>query len=426
MDRKYLEAEDAANQASIDETNATLRDELKDIFNEDELKDLTFSTPKSNTQPKSCFAELRKSYDETKNQLSQDSEYYSPSEKSIQPLNLSDNDMDMENVKHNNRHITQESDTSIQTNEEPNNDPQIDSITKAPPSVNHISYKTTTICAASENHPPTTENYQRTVLLAYIANARKLQESQEDKGDDETSVTSIDSGASDDTATHINGSNRFEILNSKATRRDVNKRLDGYKRSPSKHVFFCKAKVMVPESETPTKKMREALGKILTTLLKIDSSVKLYEYMDERNMKFLNDPTQIPETPSKIKVFFHGRYRPSSKAVTIWPDVKIGFNIEPENFFEDVTALFQDTQTCGVFKKDLQAAETEEIGFLLFSTRQHDVKRLKKTIQDCTNETYNFKPELCLRWRKMTDPTKSFRGKRGDKQKASQDNEKVA
>ena len=73
----------------------------------------------------------------------------------------------------------------------------------------------------------------------------------------------------------------------------------------------------------------------------------------------------------------------------------------------------------------MQAAETEEIGSLLFSTRQHDVKRLKKTIQDRTNETYNFEPELCLRWRKMTDPTKSFRGKRGDKQKASQDNEKV-
>ena len=263
-----------------------------------------------------------------------------------------------------------------------------------------------------EDSIPTNQTFERSLLMAYIENSKTFHDADPEDNDD-GSVQSNISNESDTTVSHTNRTENPSTSSSTTHKRDVNSGLDGYTKTPSKHVIFCKAKITVPDSNTPTKKMREAIGTLLTTLLKIDTSVKLYEYMDKANKKFINNPTQIPETPSKIKSFFHGRYRPNSKSITIWPDVKVGFNIEPETFFEDVTALFQDTKTFGLFKKDLQAEETEEIGFLLFSSRQHDVQRLRKTIQTRTHDTYGFTPQLSLRWRKMVDPTKTFRGKKG-------------
>ena len=136
--------------------------------------------------------------------------------------------------------------------------------------------------------------FQRCMLMAYIENSKKMQESQEEQ--DDTSVHSTDSTSSDVTVEHNNGSNRYAPLGV-TKRRSVNNGLDGYKKTPSKHVIFCKAKIAVPESDTPTKKMREAIGKLHTTLLKIDTSVKLYTYMDKTNKTFINNPSQIPETP---------------------------------------------------------------------------------------------------------------------------------
>lgn len=154
--------------------------------------------------------------------------------------------------------------------------------------------------------------FHRDMLKAFIENGQKMAEST-DEDDDDSSFKSTDSVSSEDTVTHTN--KRKSTRNKK--KRDINQGLDGYTTTPSKHISYCKAKVAVPESDSPTKKMREALGKILVTLLKIDTSLKLYEYMDKTNRKFINNPSQIPETPSKIKTFFHGRYRPDAKAKTL-------------------------------------------------------------------------------------------------------------
>ena len=115
-------------------------------------------------------------------------------------------------------------------------------------------------------------------------------------------------------------------------KRSVNKGLDGYKKPPAKTILYCKAKISVPQNESPTQKLRTSSTTVLTTLLKIDTSAKIFKYKDKTNMSFINHPDQIPETPSKIKEFFHGRYRPNAKAMTIWPDIKVGFNI-PEDIF---------------------------------------------------------------------------------------------
>ena len=80
--------------------------------------------------------------------------------------------------------------------------------------------------------------------------------------------------------------------------------------------------------------------------------------------------------------------------------------------------MFEAKGQCGVFKKGLQAEETEDIGFLLFTTFQHDKKRLRASIQARTQESYNSTPEIALRWRNIVDPTKAFR-KKGNTKDAS-------
>ena len=130
--------------------------------------------------------------------------------------------------------------------------------------------------------------------------------------DGEDSVQSHNSESSDATITRNNASSPSS-QSSSSNRRNVNQGLDGYTKTPSKHVCFCKAKIAVPESESPTKKMREALGKVLTTLLKIDTNMKLYEYKDKSTKKIINNPSQIPETPSKIKHTFTDDIDPIQK-----------------------------------------------------------------------------------------------------------------
>lgn len=75
------------------------------------------------------------------------------------------------------------------------------------------------------------------------------------------------------------------------TRHSVNDGLDGYSRAPSKHIFYCKLEMYTAPSETPTAQTKATMAMILTTILKIDTSAKIYVFKDERNKSFINNPT---------------------------------------------------------------------------------------------------------------------------------------
>ena len=80
------------------------------------------------------------------------------------------------------------------------------------------------------------------MLLAYIENSKKFHD--KDENEDETqSVTSTDSQESDATVSHTNSSNRYSALNMSNKKRTVNNGLDGYKKTPSKHVVSQLRKV---------------------------------------------------------------------------------------------------------------------------------------------------------------------------------------
>ena len=183
--------------------------------------------------------------------------------------------------------------------------------------------------------------------------------------------------------------------------------LKGHNKLCMKHNIFCKVKLGVKKSENATSTMKQAMGSFMTTLLKVDKELVIYKYKDKSCTSYINRPTQIPETPSKMREFFSGRYRPKRDFQTIWMEIKIGINSEPENFFEDARCLLEDKpgQEDYIYKKDLQAEVTSEIGFFLFSNQWQDRKRLTSSIKKRIEEDLKFSPEFTLKWKKAFDPT---------------------
>lgn len=198
-------------------------------------------------------------------------------------------------------------------------------------------------------------------LLKYIQSSTSLPSPPADTNDD----------ASADTAAAGN------TPSSAAQGKTINDALNEYKtQSITTHVLFCKAKIYIPENGKPTEKMRNTFIMFMTTLLKIDKDFVLYGYKDASNARYLKLPVKLPETPSKMQEFFFGRYRPGTSSTTIWPDVRIGFNIDPETFFSDAKSLLEDKGNYGIYKKEIQAAETADAGFFLFSHVYQDRARL--------------------------------------------------
>jgi len=233
--------------------------------------------------------------------------------------------------------------------------------------------------------------------------ARTLLETHISSKASKKTTTSDSSNDSDDT--NVAG------CSSKKVRTPVKKTLTNLTSTGVKHVVYCKAKILVKKSDTPTKTMVKTFGAFFTTLLKIDKQLKVFKYKDKTNTSYLSRPDQIPETPSQVKAFFHGSYRPKSDSYQIWPELKIGLSMDIENFIGDAKCLLEDKKLGALYKKDLQAEETEDIGFFLFSNRFQDTKRLANSIKLEIGRQFKFVPDLNLRWRKLYDPMKKKQDK---------------
>ena len=90
----------------------------------------------------------------------------------------------------------------------------------------------------------------------------------------------------------------------------------------------------------------------------------------------------------------------------MWLEIKLGLNTDIKSFISDAKCLLEDKKLGMLYKKNLQAEETEDIGFFLFSNRFQDTKRLTKSIQCKIMNRFEFLPEMSLRWRKIYDPMK--------------------
>ena len=95
--------------------------------------------------------------------------------------------------------------------------------------------------------------------------------------------------------------------------------------------------------------------------------------------------------------------------------------MDPESFFEDTKCLLEDKKLGTLFKKDLQAEETEEVDFFLFSNcyrnRKDQIKSITKSIQD----EFQFTPIFNLRLENTFDPTNKIKKFSADTSKPKQE-----
>ena len=122
----------------------------------------------------------------------------------------------------------------------------------------------------------------------------------------------------------------------------------------------------------------------------------IYEYSGQSVDRYIDHPSKIPSTPSKIQVFFDGKYRPISKGLDMWPQLRIGLSIEEESFISDAKSLLEDKDML-IFKKDLQGETTEIIWYFLFSHIKQSRDRLKKMIQNIFRTECKIKDDISVR-----------------------------
>ena len=175
-----------------------------------------------------------------------------------------------------------------------------------------------------------------------------------------------------------------------------------------KHIVYCKGKITVPKSDPSNEKysaserLRKTFMSFMTTLMKIDKRLLIFEHNDCKNKRYICSPQQIPETPTNIQTFFDGNYRPGPTQQIIWFQVKIGLDIpEESNFFLDAKCLFDDKKKHAIYRKDLQVPVTETIGYFLYSHGKQNRDRLMETLNYLLRECYKIKYPISVRWQKI-------------------------
>ena len=227
----------------------------------------------------------------------------------------------------------------------------------------------------------------RDMLREHIKRSKNMSEPSKNQ-DTEDGYKSDDTNAA---------SNKTSLWNKVFTRKDPK----------VKNVFYYKAKLTVPQNDNFYPALREVLKTFIDTIQEVDKEAKIMKFKDRTNRAFLSKSDELPESPSKIKEFFSCKYRAKKEESYVWPEIRIGFNTDQDEFLADAKILLKDKGDFSIFLKDIQAEEIETVGYFLFSTQAHDKNRLIRAIKQSAFEQYKENITLALRWKKIGDPKAS-------------------
>ena len=171
-----------------------------------------------------------------------------------------------------------------------------------------------------------------------------------------------------------------------------------------KHVLYYKAKLTIPQNDKFYDAYRFVLKVFMETIQEVDKEAKIIKFKDQTNRSFLASPSEIPESPSKIKEYFACSVKAKSEESYAWPELRIGFNVDPVDFLVDAKILLRDKGEFSIFLKDIQAEQIDTVGYLLYSSQGHDKKRLIRSIQESAFAQHQEKITIALRWKKIADP----------------------
>ena len=176
-----------------------------------------------------------------------------------------------------------------------------------------------------------------------------------------------------------------------------------------KTILFYKTKLVIPANDKFYDALRQVLTTFIETIQEVDSDAKIMKFKDKSNRSFIQDPSDLPTSPSKIKEYFSCNFKARKEESFVWPELRIGFNIDADEFLADVKILLRDKGDFSIFLKDIQAEQIETVGYFLFTSQGHDKQRIVRRLTALAESQYREKITIALRWKKIQDPSTTNR-----------------
>ena len=155
-------------------------------------------------------------------------------------------------------------------------------------------------------------------------------------------------------------------------------------------------KLPVPPSAAADTALIEVIKKLFTRLKTIDPTIVIYPWYQEHitSAPTLLEPNSTPTSISTLKKYFP-RIFPRTAGGDYYTTVRLGLSDPLEHLMDNISWWLQEHKI-GLWQRPLQCEETTVLGWLLYSTREMDVKSLAEAIYQSSGLV------LGLRWRIIT------------------------
>jgi len=132
-----------------------------------------------------------------------------------------------------------------------------------------------------------------------------------------------------------------------------------------KHKFFAKLVVTVPESYQGTATLWKSLMTAMDVIQEVDPRMVLYPVRSDATTSALVSSKEMPATQTNMQEYADGA-RPLAKGGNVWTVVRVGFDEDPEIFFQDGNGAMESIGG-KLYKAPLQVARTSEEYLLMNS-----------------------------------------------------------
>ena len=194
----------------------------------------------------------------------------------------------------------------------------------------------------------------------------------------------------------------YRQVNSKSSNRRVCTRLpDEDAATPERHNRWTHAfktrftfKIKIPAVEKPVEALSNILQEFIQELTQQDPTAAVLpwqsnDYRSKRLAKSSDVPTTIAQLRKYLKRFYAGK---ANKESTIYPGIFIGHDI-PHSDLREQLQDWMDTGSHAMYYMMLQAEDSSEIGWLLYTTREMDAGAMADEIADLVGV------QVGLRWK---------------------------
>lgn len=195
--------------------------------------------------------------------------------------------------------------------------------------------------------------------------------------------------------------NRFSTNRRQKKRNNLDRDATPERSNRNVKVFNHKSRVCLkltlPSSTNVVHTIHNTLKEYLNALGVSDNDAEILPWYGRHAMKEnLSAGNRVPKELSALKIYLNKFYIPkeAEKGCTIYPKIYIGHNKQLKDIFYDLEEWKEEGNN-GIYRNMVQAENVEDVGWLLWSTREFDAGALA----DEMNEIFGF--EVGLRWKNI-------------------------